>query len=231
MITVRRSKERGHANHDWLDTYHTFSFARYIDREYMGFRALRVINEDRIAPGEGFGTHPHENMEIITYILDGELEHKDSLGHVSVLKKGEIQRITAGSGITHSEYNHSQEAPVHLLQIWITPNETGLSPNYDQKSLSFEKADGLQLIASGKERAGLLSINQDVDLFVGVLKQGEQVRTSLGDERYGWFQVARGSVELNGLVLSPGDGASLHGEDQLEIKAITDAEILLFDLA
>ncbi len=232
MITVRKSSDRGHANHGWLDTYHTFSFANYYDPDYMGFRSLRVINEDRVQPGAGFGTHPHHDMEIITYVLEGALEHKDSMGNGSVMRPGDVQRMSAGTGVTHSEYNHSAEESVHLLQIWIMPNRRGVEPGYEQKSYSREeRTNTLRLIASPDGRDGSVAIHQDAELYGTVLEKGQSVSHNLASERYGWVQVARGKVSINGTELEQGDGAAISGEEHLEIVGNEMAEVLLFDLA
>ncbi len=232
MITVRKSEARGHANHGWLDSYHTFSFANYYDPNQMNFRSLRVINEDIINPAKGFGTHGHEDMEIITYVLEGALEHKDSLGTGAVIKPGEVQRMSAGTGIKHSEFNHSQTDPVHLLQIWLLPDTNGLSPSYEQRNFPVaERHDNLRLVAARDARDGAVKINQDVDLYAAVLDKNSRVSHSLQSNRHAWVQVARGSVLLNGLYLKNGDGAAISDESELLVEATEDAEILLFDLA
>lgn len=230
MLTLRRSDERGHANHGWLDTHHTFSFANYYDLHHMGFRSLRVINDDRIAPGAGFGAHSHRDMEIITYVLEGSLEHKDSLGTGAVITPGEAQRMSAGTGITHSEFNHSQTEPVHLLQIWIVPDQQGLEPSYEQRNFPLaEKQGKLRLIAASDGREGAVTIHQDVDLYTAVLAAGDRVFHDLKRDRYAWLQV-EGTATLNGQVLQTGDGVAITGEP-LEITTDSEAEILLFDLA
>jgi quercetin 2,3-dioxygenase len=232
MITVIPAAERGHFDHGWLDTYHTFSFASYHDPGHMGFRALRVINEDRVKPGEGFGTHAHRDMEILTWVLEGALEHKDSMGNGSVIRPGDIQRMTAGTGVTHSEFNPSREAPVHLLQIWLLPNRRGLPPGYEEKRFSQEARRGhLCLIAAGDRRQGAVGIHQDADLWTALLEPGEPVRHALKPGRYAWLQVARGAVSLKGTPLGAGDGAAVSDEAALEITAPAPAEVLLFDLA
>lgn len=232
MIAIRKSAARGHANHGWLDSYHTFSFANYYDPNYMSFRSLRVINEDIINPGKGFGTHGHRDMEIITYVLEGALEHKDSLGTGAVIKPGEVQRMSAGTGIQHSEFNHSQTDPVHLLQIWLLPDTNGLSPSYEQRDFPVAERHGnLRLVAARDARDGAVKINQDVDLYAAILDKNSQVSHVLDSNRHGWVQVARGSVLLNGLALEKGDGAAVSDESELVIEATEDAEILLFDLA
>ena len=232
MIQIRRSEERGGGDHGWLKTHYTFSFNDYWDPKWMGFRSLRVINEDWVAPNNGFPTHPHRDMEIITYILEGELEHKDSLGTGSVILPGDGQRMTAGSGIRHSEFNPSSTKAAHLLQIWIQPEKAGLQPSYEQKSFSEEDKRGkLRVIASREAKDGSVKINQDAKLYVSLLKPGEEVVHELSHGRHGWLQVARGSVELNGNKLGQGDGAAISDEKELKIKGAEDAEILLFDLA
>lgn len=232
MITVRKAEERGHANHGWLDSYHSFSFANYYDPKHMGFRALRVINEDRVTPTAGFGTHGHRDMEIITYVLDGALEHKDSLGTGSVIKPGEVQRMSAGTGIMHSEFNHSKTDPVHFLQIWILPETKGLSPSYEQREFQLTKNPGnLQLVAARDGREGTVTVHQDVELYAAVLEPNQQISYSLKPERHAWIQVARGGITLNGLALDKGDGAAISDETDVVIEATTDAEFLLFDLA
>jgi redox-sensitive bicupin YhaK (pirin superfamily) len=232
MITLRPSKERGGADHGWLKTRHTFSFNTYHDPAQMHFRALRVINEDWIAPGQGFGTHPHDNMEIITYVLKGALEHKDSLGTGSIIRPGDAQRMSAGTGIRHSEYNASTTHQVHMLQIWIMPNQRNVAPGYEQKTFPAEdKAGKLRLVAAPDGRDGAVTIHADTNLYVSVLKQGEKVTHTLAPGRHAWLQVTKGSVALNDKRLTQGDGASASEEANLEIRATTDAEILLFDLA
>jgi redox-sensitive bicupin YhaK (pirin superfamily) len=228
MIDIRHRNERGHFDHGWLNTYHTFSFDRYYDPEYMGFRALRVINEDRVAAGKGFPTHPHRDMEIITYILEGALEHKDSMGTGSIIRPGEIQRMSAGTGVTHSEFNPSRTEAVHLLQIWILPEARGIKPSYEQKQFEREDLRGkLRLIAARDPVAGAVKIHQDVRLFATVL-DGESVRYQLGNGRHAWLQVARGSMQLNRLELEAGDGAAVSQADVLELSG--NGEALLFDL-
>ncbi|HEY9597618.1 MAG TPA: pirin family protein [Cyanophyceae cyanobacterium] len=232
MIRVRKAEERGHANHGWLDTYHTFSFANYYDPNHMGFRALRVINEDTVSPTAGFGTHGHRDMEIITYVLDGALEHKDSIGTGSVIKPGEVQRMSAGTGIMHSEFNHSKTEPVHLLQIWILPDTKGLPPSYEQREFKVTKNPGnLQLVAARDGREGAVTVHQDVELYAAVLEPNQKVSYSLKPDRHAWIQVARGAVNLNGLSLDKGDGAAISDETDVVIEATADAEVLLFDLA
>ncbi len=232
MINIRHSNERGGGDYGWLNTRHTFSFDQYYDPKHMGFRSLRVINEDHVAPSGGFPTHPHRDMEIITYVLEGALEHKDSLGTGSVIRPGDGQRMSAGRGIRHSEMNPSAKDPVHLLQIWITPDRSGYEPSYEQKTFpEAEKCGKLRLIASPDGKDGSVTIHQDARLYVSLLSPGQTVVHKLGKGRYAWLQVAKGAVELNGKKLSQGDGAAIENENALEIKAAKDSEILLFDLA
>jgi len=232
MITVRKSEARGHAERGWLDSYHTFSFADYYDRNYMNFRSLRVINEDVISPGKGFGTHGHSDMEIITYVLAGALEHKDSLGAGAAIKPGEVQRMSAGTGIQHSEFNHSQTEPVHLLQIWLLPDTNGLPPSHEQREFPVAERRGqLRLVAARDARNGAVKVHQDVDLYAAVLDKNSRVSHALQPNRHAWVQVARGAVLLNGLTLENGDGAAVSDEAELVIEAVEDAEFLLFDLA
>lgn len=232
MITVRKAEERGHANHGWLNSYHTFSFANYYDPAHMGFRHLRVINEDRVRAGMGFGTHPHTDMEIISYVLEGALEHKDSLGNGSIIRPGDVQRMSAGTGITHSEYNPSPSEPVHFLQIWILPAQKGLQPSYEQKMYSAEEKRGdFRLIASRDGRDGSVTVHQDVDLYATVLSAGERAVRVISPHRHAWVQVARGEIALNGAVLKAGDGAAISEESRLAVEAKDTAEVLLFDLA
>src|SRR6266851_1205787 len=220
MITIRRSQERGHANHGWLDTYHSFSFDTYHDPQNMGFRSLRVINEDRVRPGAGFPTHPHRDMEIITYILEGALEHKDSLGTGSVIRPGEAQRMSAGTGITHSEFNHSKTEPVHFLQIWILPATAGIAPGYEQKTIDDAKAHGGFAPVGTPDGGGQsVKIHQDAALSVAKLDRGQTVTTKLKKGRHGWAQVARGAVTVNGTALAEGDGAAISDEEQVTIAA------------
>jgi len=231
MITVRPAAERGHFDHGWLDTRHSFSFASYHDPRHMGFRSLRVINEDRVKPAEGFGTHAHRDMEILTWVLAGALGHKDSMGNGSVIRPGDLQRMSAGTGVTHSEFNPSPEAPVHLLQIWLLPRERGLPPGYEQKHFTQEARRGrLRLIAAGDGRVGAVTIHQDADLWTALLQPGESVRHALAPGRYAWLHVARGAVSLNGSTLGAGDGAAVSDEAALEITGAARAEVLLFDL-
>lgn len=233
MITVRRAEDRGHFDHGWLDTAHTFSFGEYYDPEHMAFRALRVINEDVVAPGRGFGAHPHRDMEIITYVLSGALAHKDSTGGEGTIRPGEVQRMTAGSGIFHSEFNASRTDPVHLLQIWIFPDRKGHEPGYEQKAFPFESRRGrLALLASPDGAEGSLRINQDARLSSALLDRGGVVRHGLADGRHAWVQVARGSGAVNGIEVKAGDGVAISGEPAVELTAAEDnTDFLVFDLA
>ena len=232
MIQIRKSTDRGHANHGWLNTYHTFSFASYRDPKHMGFRTLRVMNEDWVEPGQGFGTHPHQDMEIVTYVLEGALEHKDSMGNGEVLRPGEFQRMTAGTGITHSEFNPSASEPVHLYQIWLYPEKKGLKPSYEQKSFPVEdRLNRLRLVASPNGDEGSLQIHQDARIYLSQLETGKEVIQPLLPGRHGWLQVLRGSVVLNGQPLQTSDGAAISDETTLTIKSSHDAEVMLFDLA
>lgn len=233
MITVRRSQERGGGDHGWLNTRHTFSFDTYYDPRHMHFRALRVINEDVVQPGAGFPTHPHRDMEIITYVLEGALQHQDSLGNGSVIRPGDGQRMSAGSGILHSEVNASKTKPVHLLQIWILPESKGIEPGYEQKAFpEAEKRGRLRLIAGHNGQNGAVTVHQDVSLYVALLDKKQPVEHALAPGRHAWLQVARGSVELNGTRLEQGDGAAVSDEQKLAITGAQDgSEILLFDLA
>ena len=233
MITIRKGEERGHFDHGWLDTYHTFSFGSYHEPEQMGFRSLRVINDDIIAGSMGFGTHGHADMEIITYVLDGELAHKDSTGGGGVLYPGDVQHMTAGSGVRHSEFNNTK-SPARILQVWILPEKRGLTPSYEQTYFTEEeRTNGLRLVAAGDPKDGSLKVRQDVKLFASLLEKGKQVTYHLDQNRYGWIQVAKGSVTLNGKTLKAGDGAAISEESKLEITGTSDerAEFLLFDLA
>jgi redox-sensitive bicupin YhaK (pirin superfamily) len=232
MITLRRADERGRTAIDWLDSRHTFSFGDYFDPAHLGFRSLRVLNDDWVQPGNGFGMHPHRDMEIITYVLDGALEHRDSLGTGSVIRPGEVQRMTAGTGIFHSEYNPSREKPVHLLQIWILPERKGLTPDYEQRAFAEDELRGrLRLVAARDGRDGAVSLHQDVDLFAARLGAGEAVEHRLRPGRSAWVQVARGAVTLNGQPLEAGDGAAVRDEAVLRLAGREPAEVLLFDLA
>jgi quercetin 2,3-dioxygenase len=229
MIQIRKSGDRGHFNHGWLNTYHTFSFADYYDPEFMGFRTLRVMNEDRVQAGAGFGTHGHRDMEIISYVLEGALAHHDSMGHGGVIRPGDVQRMSAGTGVLHSEMNGSKEEEVHFLQIWILPEQRGMAPSYEQKH--FEPSDlsgGLRLIAGPGASDGAVTLHQDVRIYAAIL-DGTSVEHSFGPDRHGWVQVTRGTAEVNGLQLAAGDGAAISGETSIAVSG-TGAEILLFDL-
>ena len=232
MIVTRPAAERGHFDHGWLDTSHTFSFAGYHDPAHMGFRALRVINEDRVKGGRGFGAHSHQDMEIVTYVLDGALEHADSLGTRSIIVPGEVQRMSAGTGVTHSEFNAKPDRPVHFLQIWILPSRRGLAPGYEQKAIpEAEERGALRLIAARDGRDGAVTIHQDVDLYACRLEPGERVAHPLAGGRHAWVQVVTGRLEVNRTALGTGDGAAVSGEAALEIVARERAHFLLFDLA
>ncbi len=231
-FTIRRAEERGKANFGWLDTRHSFSFGHYYDPKHLGFGPLRVINEDRVAPGGGFPTHPHSDMEIISYVLEGALEHKDSLGTGSVIRPGDVQRMTAGTGLRHIEFNASKIDPVHFLQIWIIPEADGLEPSYEQKIFAEEEKRGkFRLIASRTGRGGSLTIHRDVDLYAAIVGPDESVSHQLESGRSAWVQVARGSVNLNGQELRAGDGAAVTEQGDLAIVGQADAEVLLFDIA
>ena len=232
MIAVRPSADRLRTKIGWLDSRHTFSFGEHYDPRFMGYRALRVINEDRVAPGQGFGTHPHRDMEIISYMLDGALRHEDSMGTGSVINVGDVQRMSAGTGVLHSERNASDTRPAHFLQIWLMPERNRLPPSYEQRTFPLKERRGrLTLIASRDSREGSVEVHQDVDLFSAILDPAQQVRHEIRPGRHAWIQVARGDVTLNGAALHAGDGASATDEAALEIVASTDAEVLLFDLA
>ncbi len=232
MLHIRHANERGHADHGWLDTWHTFSFADYYEPAQMGFRSLRVINEDRVAPGQGFGMHGHRDMEIVTIVLSGALEHRDSLGNGEVLRPGELQRMSAGTGIRHSEFNPSASEPVHLYQIWLLPNEKGLTPSYEQKAFGkAEQRNRLRLVASLDGRDGSLTIHQDADLYLGTLAEGTRVTHSLRAGRSAWLQVLSGAITVNGAALQTSDGVAITDEPTLlTLEAKSAAEILLFDL-
>ncbi|MCW8129337.1 MAG: pirin family protein [Planctomycetota bacterium] len=235
MLRIRKSEDRGHFNHGWLDTYHSFSFGEYRDPEHMGFQALRVINEDRVQPGEGFGMHPHHDMEIVTLVLSGSLEHKDSMGNGEVLRPGELQRMSAGTGILHSEFNPSATEPVHLYQIWIKPERKGLEPSYEQKAFDPEgRRNRLQLVAAPRDamlREGALAIQQDARVYLGSFEKGARAAHELAPGRHAWLQVLKGSVEANGAKLKAGDAAAISDEKALNLTATGDADVLLFDLA
>ncbi len=232
MINVRKAADRGYADHGWLKAFHTFSFAGYVDRDHVQFRSLRVMNEDRVAPGQGFGTHPHNDMEIVTYVLEGALEHKDSMGNGEVLRPGEFQRMTAGTGITHSEFNPSSDEPVHLYQIWLFPDRKGHTPSYEQKRFPDEQLhNSLRVVASPDAEEGSLAIHQDAKIFLSKLDAGQSVKHPVAESRHAWLQVLRGKVTLNGQSLDTSDGAAVSDERLLKIEADGDAEIMLFDLA
>jgi redox-sensitive bicupin YhaK (pirin superfamily) len=230
MIKIRKSDERGHANHGWLDSYHTFSFADYYDPEQIGFRSLRVINDDRVLGGKGFGTHSHRDFEIISYVVSGALKHEDSMGHVAVMKAGEVQRISAGTGIAHSEFNNSASEPVHFLQIWLQPSRNGLPPGYAQQSFANAPSNALTLVCSPDGGNKSIKINQDVHLFIGKVAANGTVSHSLGDQRHAWIQLIEGDLELNGEKLSTGDGAAADDETELKLASKKGAHFLLFDL-
>jgi redox-sensitive bicupin YhaK (pirin superfamily) len=231
MIRVRKAEERGHADHGWLDTYHTFSFAGYQDPEHVHFRTLRVMNEDVVQPGQGFGTHPHRDMEIVTYVLEGALEHKDSMGNGEVLRAGEFQRMSAGTGITHSEFNPSATEPVHLYQIWLFPESKGIEPSYEQKQFPVsEQQNQLRLVASPEAEAGSLRIHQDARVYLSQIEAEKTVTYEMAEGRHAWLQVLRGSVLLNDVALDVSDGAAVSDTRNLKIQATADAEIMLFDL-
>ena len=232
MITRRLAGERGHHDHGWLEARHSFSFGDYHDAAHMGFRTLRVINDDIIQAGQGFGTHPHRDMEIVTYVIEGALEHRDNLGSGSVLRPGDVQRMTAGRGITHSEFNHDENAPLRLLQIWILPAEPGLEPGYEEKHFPPAARSGyLQLLVSPDGADGSLTIHQDVRLFAAILKAGDTVSLTLAQGRHAWIQIATGNAAVNGVTMAAGDGAAVSDEEQIVIEGHETAEILLFDLA
>jgi hypothetical protein len=231
VITVRRAADRGHFDHGWLNTYHTFSFADYRDPDFMGFRSLRVINEDRVAPGQGFGEHRHRDMEIVSYVLEGALAHRDSMGNSGVIRPGDVQRMSAGTGVEHAEFNASSTEPVHFLQIWILPARRGTAPGYEQKTFPEESKRGrFRLIGSPDGRDGSVTVQQDVEIYAAVLGAGVEVRHPIAPGRHAWLQVARGEVDLDGVRLRQGDGAAVSGEAGLEIAG-HGSELLLFDLA
>jgi len=232
MITIRKSEDRGHVDFGWLDTYHTFSFDQYYDPAHMHFRSLRVINEDRVQPSHGFPTHSHRDMEIITYILSGALEHRDSMSNGSVIRPGDVQRMSAGTGVSHSEFNPSDAETVHLLQIWVLPERHGLPPSYEEKHFSEEEWRGrLRLIAANDGREGAVTIHQDAQIYAAVLEAEQTVVHTLDENRSAWLQVARGTILLNEMELKQGDGAAVRRESELTIAAHDQTEVLLFDLA
>ncbi len=232
MLNLRRAESRGHFDHGWLNTYHTFSFADYYDPDHMGFRSLRVINEDRVQPGEGFGTHPHRDMEIISYVLEGGLAHRDSMGNGSVIRPGEIQRMSAGTGITHSEFNASSDELVHFLQIWLLPSSRGLPPSYEQKTVARSEEMGrLRIVASPDGRDNSVTIHADALVFSGRFDKGEAAAMPLAPGRHAWIHVAEGKARINGHELSAGDGAAISDESEVTIEGIDEALVLAFDLA
>jgi quercetin 2,3-dioxygenase len=232
MIRVRKAGERGHFDHGWLDTYHTFSFGDYYDPAHLGFRSLRVINDDRVQPGQGFGMHGHRDMEIVTYVLDGALQHKDSLGNGSIIRAGELQRMTAGTGVRHSEFNPSDKEGVHLYQIWLLPERKGLKPSYEELAVGEEEKQGrFRLVASADGAAGSLTIHQDARLYLASLLPGQPVAHSIEPGRAAWLQVLRGSVNVLGNDLSAGDGVAVTDENAISVQAAVPSEVLLFDLA
>ena len=231
MLEIRHAEERGVANFDWLNSKHSFSFGHYHDPKHMGFGPLRVINEDRVQPGRGFDTHGHRDMEIISYVLEGALEHRDSMGNGSIIRPGDVQRMTAGTGVRHSEFNQSKTELVHFLQIWILPEKQGLEPGYEQKTFGEEEKRGkLRLVGSRDGRDGSVTIHQDVDLYATRLGEGDETTHQLGAGRKGWIQVARGRAEINGMALQVGDGVALADETGITLRGMSDAEILLFDM-
>lgn len=232
MITLRPSQERGHFNYEWLDTYHTFSFSDYHEPRHMAFRTLRVINEDRVAPGQGFATHSHRDMEILTYILSGQLQHRDSMGNTSIIRAGEIQKMSAGSGVTHSEFNPSETEPVHLLQIWIFPHQRDLTPEYDQKKLDpAKKKNKWRLLASDHPDAGSVLLHQDAKIFDAALEKGKTLDYKLDAKRGVWVQVTSGTLSVAGKEMREGDGAKIEKETALQFQSPTGCDFLLFDLA
>ena len=230
MIQLRKSNERGHAEHGWLDSYHTFSFADYYDPEHTHFRSLRVINEDYVAPEMGFSMHPHRDMEIITYVVSGELRHRDSMGNTAVMRAGDVQRISAGTGILHSEMNDSAKEPVHLLQIWIMPDHKGAKPGYAEKSFAKAETGRLHLVVSKTGREGSISINQDADLFLGKLQKGDSAKHPIAEGRHAWVQLVKGELDVNGTRLTPGDAVAISKTDSLTLAAIKLSDFLVFDL-
>jgi len=231
MIKIRSAAERGHANHGWLDSYHTFSFADYHDPRWMGFRSLRVINDDLVMPGQGFGMHPHRDMEIITYILSGALQHKDSMGHSRVIRTGDVQYMSAGTGVRHSEFNPSDDESVHLLQIWIEPDRAGVTPRYAEKSFAEARTGVLHLVASKTGRDSSIAIHQDADLWLARLEPGQRVTHRLAAGRQAWLHVAEGAITLNGQSLGAGDAAAVSAAATLDLAGTQAAQILLFDLS
>ncbi|MGZ8186930.1 MAG: pirin family protein [Methylobacter sp.] len=232
MIAITRSNERGTSNLGWLKSRHTFSFGQYFNPNRMGFESLRVINDDRVAPGTGFGTHPHNNMEIISYVLEGALEHKDSMGNGSTIKPGEVQRLSAGTGISHSEFNHSKNSEVHFLQIWFVPDTVNTEPAYAQQAFDeLEKRGRFRLVASKQGRDGSITLHQDVDMSVALIDKGEEIAYAIAPDRTAWVHIARGQVSMNDTDLKAGDGAAINGESLLKFRNAQDAEVILFDMA
>jgi len=232
MMTIRKASERGHADHGWLDSHHTFSFANYYDEKHMGFRGLRVINDDRVAPGQGFGTHPHRDMEIISYVLEGALAHKDSMGTGETIRPGDVQRMSAGTGVLHSEYNASRDDEVHFLQIWIMPGKRNVMPSYEQKTFSdADKRGKLVLVASSDGRDGSVTINADARVYAGIFDKGHTAELAIADGRGAWLHVARGKVRVNGEELGEGDGMAIENERAIRIEGVDEGEVLAFDLA
>lgn len=232
MITLRPAEERGHAEHGWLDSYHTFSFADYFDPAHMGFRSLRVINEDRVAPGQGFPTHPHRDMEIISYVLEGQLQHRDSMGTGSVIRPGEVQRMSAGTGVAHSEFNASKSELVHFLQIWLIPDQVGIKPSYEQKAFAHDDLrDRFRLVASPDGRDGSVTIHTNASLYAGAFEDQRSAEFAIPAERHAWLQATRGRVRVNGRELKAGDGAALSEETAVRVEGVDGGEVLLFDLA
>lgn len=232
MITIRPAKERGRANHGWLDSHHTFSFADYYDPNHVGFRALRVINDDRVQPGQGFGTHPHRDMEIISYVLEGALSHRDSMGTGSTIRPGDVQRMSAGTGVLHSEFNASKTEAVHFLQIWLLPAERGIQPGYEQKSFSREDREGqLRIVASPEGLDGSVTLHADARLYAGLLDAGRRAELPLVRSRHAWVHVARGRARVNGHELGEGDGAAISDEPSVVVEGVDASEVLVFDLA
>jgi len=231
MIALRKANDRGYANHGWLETYHTFSFASYHDPKHMGFRALRVINDDRVEAGQGFGTHPHKDMEILTYILEGELEHRDSMGNGRIIKTGEVQGMSAGTGITHSEFNPSGKIATHLLQIWIMPHTKAVKPSYGEWLPDGSEKNGWALAASENGDGGSIPIHQDAQMLVATPDADKTLTVSIADNRYGWLQVGSGEIEVNGERLKTGDGVAFAGADVKAIKTLSPSRVLLFNLA
>jgi redox-sensitive bicupin YhaK (pirin superfamily) len=232
MLTLRKSEDRFHTQIGWLDSWHTFSFADHYHPDHVAFRSLRVINDDKVAAGAGFGMHPHRDMEIVTYVLSGALGHKDSMGNGSMIQPGDVQRMSAGTGVLHSEHNVMKEGQTHLLQIWIMPEERNLKPSYEQKSYSeAERSNTLKLIASRDGREGSVTVHQDVSLYSAILEPGQSVEQPLAPGRHAWVHVAKGAVELNGVAMKAGDGAALSEEQRVQLKGTEPSEVLLFDLA